>query len=93
MEQLAAVEALLTGPECKVPPLQRERWGDSCPLDGGAVDSDSNMDLLEPQPAEGRGQAARRGPAAGGWTKVAPGLVRALEAEAADPVPLATAPS
>ncbi|CAK0906692.1 unnamed protein product, partial [Prorocentrum cordatum] len=90
MEQLAAVEALFSAPECKTQLQQRERWGDSCPLDGGAVGSDSDIDLLEPLPAEERGQAARRGPAAGGWTKVAPGLVSSLAAEAADLGPLAT---
>ncbi|CAK0825122.1 unnamed protein product [Prorocentrum cordatum] len=90
MEQLAAVEALFFAPESKAQLQQRERRGDSCPLDGGAVDSDSDADLLEPQPAEERGQAARRGPAAGGWTKVAPGLISSPATEAADLGPLAT---
>ena len=96
MQQLDAVEATL--PLAQESPVQapRQRWGDRrAPIDGGAVDSDSDVELGEVQPAEERGQAERRGPARGGWPKVkaAAGLELAEEGrlEAADVGPLATA--
>jgi len=96
MQQLAAIEALL--PLAQEAPVQapRQRWGDRrAPIDGDGLDSDSDVELGEPQPAEERGQAERRGPAKGGWPKVQSAAGRALaeegRLEAADLGPLATA--
>ncbi|CAK0828959.1 unnamed protein product [Prorocentrum cordatum] len=67
-QQLQAEEEMLVLQEPEATARPRKRWGDSCLLDGGDIDSDSDIDLGPPaQPAAERGQAQRRPPAAGPW--------------------------
>ncbi|CAK0821410.1 unnamed protein product, partial [Prorocentrum cordatum] len=91
MEQLQAVDEMFAPQEPAAPKRPRARWGGCCPVDGGAVASDSDADLeLDSQPAAERGQAGRRPAAAGPRPRVAPSAVQELAAAAADAGPLAT---
>ncbi|CAK0884390.1 unnamed protein product, partial [Prorocentrum cordatum] len=93
-QQLQAAERMFSLQEPAVEKQPRERWGDCCPIEGGAIDSDSHAELeVDVQPTAERGQAERRGPAAGPWPRVPQGAVRELVAEASDVGPLATAPA
>ncbi|CAK0794235.1 unnamed protein product, partial [Prorocentrum cordatum] len=88
---LQAVEGLFALQETAAEKKPRDRRGDCCPIDGGAIGSDSAAEReVEAQPAAARGQAERRGPAAGPWQRVPQSAVRELAAEASDAGPLAT---
>eukprot|EP00959_Pyramimonas_sp_CCMP1952_P329525 6898904-Pyramimonas_sp.AAC.1 len=65
---MAAVEAMLPLVQCTPVPPMRECWSDSCPLDSRDGYSASDVPTVE------HGQAGKRPPAAGAWTKVSPAL-------------------
>ncbi|CAK0877273.1 unnamed protein product [Prorocentrum cordatum] len=91
MQQLEAVEGRFADRDSSSGAPTRERTCDSSPLD---VDEDSDVELMgELVPASERGQAERRGSAAGVWLQVPRSVLQQLVAEASDLGPLAIVPS
>ncbi|CAK0863309.1 unnamed protein product [Prorocentrum cordatum] len=90
MQQLEAVDWRFADRDSSSGVSTREHTYDSSPLD---VDEDSDVELMgELAPASERGQAERRGSAAGVWPQVPRSALQELMAEASDLGPLATAP-
>ncbi|CAK0788408.1 unnamed protein product [Prorocentrum cordatum] len=93
-QQLQAVEGQFADRESSPATSARERWSDACPVDGGELDSDSDLDLAGgAAPAAERWQVERPPPASGPRSRVPRSAVRELVAEARDPGPVTTVPS
>eukprot|EP00959_Pyramimonas_sp_CCMP1952_P339790 7116019-Pyramimonas_sp.AAC.1 len=61
MQQLQAVEGRFADRESSPGSSARERWGGSCPTDGGETGSDSDLETAGGMaPAAERGQAERQ---------------------------------
>ena len=97
LEQVDAVEELLevqAAPTAAEAPAARQAWAESCPMEHDF--DDDPAELAAPQPAAERGQAERRGAAAGAWPRggrVQRHLVQELAAEGADVAPLCSGPA